>query len=61
METGTTYWKDALDKEMKNVKMTFDVLEPCQEVLPGYSFLDTHMVFDIKLVSLQRKCRLVAD
>ena len=61
VEARMTYWKDALDKEMKNVRVSFDVLEPGQEVLPGYSFLDTHMVFDIKLGSLQRKCRLVAD
>ena len=37
------------------------MLEPGQEVPPGYTFLDTHMVFDIKLGSLHRKCRLVAD
>ena len=60
-ETGMTYWKDALDKEMKNVRVAFDIVEPSQEVLPGYTFLDTHMVFDIKLGSLQRRCRLVAN
>ena len=43
------------------MRITFDILEPGQEVLPGYTFLNTDMVFDIKLGSLQRKCRLVAN
>ena len=67
--TGTTFWTDAIDKEMKNVRIAFEKLEGVSEeemltgkVKPGYTFCSTHMIFDIKMDGkFTRKARLVAD
>ena len=45
---------------MKNVKVTFDVLEDGKDAPIGYQFINCHMVFDIKLDGFKRKCQLVA-
>ena len=34
-ETGTTFWRDALAKEMKNVGVAFNILEEGESVPPG--------------------------
>ena len=59
----------SIKKEMKNVRIAFEKIEDVTveqmkggKVKPGYSFCDTHMVFDIKMDGLfTRKARLVAD
>ncbi len=58
-DTGTTYWRDAIEKEMANVRVAFDILED-GKVPIGYKPVPIHMVFDIKMMTLQRKARLVA-
>ena len=58
--TGTTFWSEAIKKEMKNVMVAFELSED-DKVPIGYTEMRTHMVFDIKLVSLTRKARLVAN
>lgn len=55
---GTTFWADALGKEMKNVIVAFDFPED-GTVPPGFKMIKCHMVFDIKS-SLVRKARFVA-
>ena len=58
-QTGTTYWQDAIEKEMKNVMVAFKFNE--EDKIPvAYQELTVHMVFDVK-ITLQRKARLVAD
>ena len=57
---GTTLWANALAKEMRTVKVTFQFLENGEEVPVGYQEIKGHMVFDIKMGTLQRKCRYVA-
>ena len=57
---GTTCWRDAIKKEMKNVIVAFDILDSGENVPVGHSKLGVHMVFDVKL-DLTRKARLVAD
>jgi hypothetical protein len=58
-ETGTTFWTDAIRKEMKNVMVTFEFTD--NDVTPvGHQRITLHMVFDVK-ITLQRKARLVAD
>ena len=67
--TGTTFWTDAINKEMKNVRVAFDALEGVTEekmregkVKPGFKYCGTHMIFDIKMDGkFSRKARLVAD
>jgi hypothetical protein len=58
-KTGTTFWRDAIDKEMRNVSPAFEFING--DVSPiGYKHIPCHMVFDIKMVGLVRKARLVA-
>jgi hypothetical protein len=59
--TGTSYWREALDLEMKNVRVAFDVLDDKDEVPVGYQQIRGHLIFDIKMGSLRRKARYVAD
>ncbi len=57
--TGTTYWYDAIQKEMRNVKVAFSFLQPGKKIPIGYKWIPIHMIFDIKM-DLTRKARLVA-
>ena len=54
------HWRDLVKKEMKNVMVAFEILDPCERVLVIYSRLKVHLVFGIKL-DLTRKAQLVAD
>jgi hypothetical protein len=56
-DTGTDFWKKAVDKEMKNVMPAFEFRDDNQ-VPVGYKHIDCHMIFDVKL-DLMRKARYV--
>ena len=58
--TGTTYWRDAIGLEVKNVDVAFEDLEDDEKVPIGYQFVHCHMIFDVKPGSLKRKARYVA-
>jgi hypothetical protein len=59
-ETGTTYWADAIKKEMKGVWIAFEILdEKDEDPLVGFTKINCHMVFDIK-PDFSRKARFVA-
>ena len=60
-ETGTTFWRDAMEKEMKTVMVAFDILPEDAPKPTARSFLRCHLVFDIKAGSLRRKARFCAD
>ena len=60
-ETGTTYWRDAIEKEMGTVRIAFNILEEGEKPPPGFNFIGCHMVFDVKQGTLQRKARFVCD
>ena len=58
-ENGNTYWMDAINKEMKNVRVAFEFNDG--DIVPiGCKPLEVHMIFDVKMMTLQRKARLVA-
>ena len=57
-ETGTNYWRLAIEKEMRNVSPAFEFRDD-DTMPPGYTKIDCHMIFDIK-IDLTRKARLVA-
>ena len=59
-ETGTTFWQDALAKEMKGVRKAFKILEEDDTHPVGYTKVSCHLVFDVKM-TLQRKVRLVCN
>ena len=54
-ETGTTYWADAIKKEMNNNAKAFRILGPDATTPVGHTFIKCHMVFDVKQGTLQRK------
>ena len=56
--TGTTFWADAISKEMANVGVAFEFQEDGTPP-PGYKEIKCHMIFDIK-ADLTRKARFVA-
>ena len=58
-ETGTDFWRKAIEKEMKNVMPAFHFPEDGKAPV-GYKPITVHMVFDLKM-DLTRKARLVAD
>jgi len=47
-DSGTTFWQDAMEKEMKNVAVAFEF--PADDKIPiGYQKIKCHMVFDVKI------------
>jgi hypothetical protein len=56
--TGTTFWRDAIEKEMKNVLMAFEYPEDGTPPI-GYKKIRCHMIVDVKS-TLTRKARMVA-
>jgi len=56
-ESGTDLWKQAIEKEMRNIDCAFDF--PVDDKPPvGYQKIDCHMIFDVKM-TLERKARHV--
>jgi len=60
-ETGTTFWRDAIRKEMANNTKAFKITAPDASAPVGHTFIECHMVFDIKQGTSQRKARFVAS
>jgi len=54
-ETGTTFWREAIHKEMANNAKAFKIRAPDASTPVGHTFIKCHMVFDIKQGTLQRK------
>jgi len=59
-KTGTDFWKKALEKEMKNVRVAFNILDKNQIMEPGRVYLECYMIFDVKM-DFTRKARFVAN
>ena len=47
--TGTTLWRDAIEKEMQNVRVAFNVLPDGVAPPPDHQFIRCHMIFDVKM------------
>jgi hypothetical protein len=58
-ENGNTYWHDAIEKELKNVRVAFKKLEEGESPPVGSKHIPYHLIFDVKF-DLTRKARLVA-
>jgi hypothetical protein len=58
-KTGTTFWLDAIEKEMKNVMVAFEFSNNPNAPV-GYAKATCHMIFDIKF-DLTRKAQLVLN
>lgn len=58
--SGEALWQDAIDLEMANVKVAFEILDTDQRVPIGWMKSRGHLVFDIKM-DFTRKARWVKD
>jgi hypothetical protein len=58
--TGTTFWRDAIAKEMKNVHVAFNVLTDGAAPPPDHQYICCQMIFDIKMEDFCCKARIVA-
>ena len=61
-ENGNSLWRDAIAKEMENVRPAFRAVEGGRSDIPnGYQEIKCHMIFDIKMSEdFRRKARFVA-
>ena len=59
-KNGNTFWADAIAKEMKNVKVAFDILPDGQSAPIGHQQMKYNMMFDVKMDDFSQKARLVA-
>lgn len=61
-ENGNTLWWDAICKEMRNVRIAFEVFDGNEkEIPPGYQRVNCHIIFDVKMgENFRRKARMVA-
>ncbi len=48
-ENGNTLWHDAIQKELKNVKVAFKFLSNDEPTPVGYKQIPCHIIFDIKM------------
>ena len=55
-----TFWRDALELEMMNVGIAFDILYDNDVVPPGWSKVTGHVIFDCKM-DMTRKSRWLLD
>ncbi len=48
-KNGNTLWVDAIAKEMKEVRIAFNILSDGCSVPIGYQKIPCHMIFDVKM------------
>ena len=58
-QNGNTFWEDAINKEVANVKIAFQLLEHNEPIPVASKLISYHIIFDIKF-DLTRKTRCVA-
>ena len=56
---NNTRWRDAISKEMRNVRIAFRLLQDDDNIPPAYEFVPCHLIFDVKMDGTA-KARLVA-
>ena len=59
-KNGNTFWCDALNREMENLKVSFDILPEVKSPPPGYFRSNVHNISDVRM-NLQRKARWLKD
>lgn len=59
-KNGDSLWRDAMNKEMFNVGVAFEILEEGQEAPPRWHKVTGHLVWDVKM-DFTRKARWVLD
>ena len=59
-ENGNMFWTNAVNLEMSNVGISFEVLKKGQQAPPGWRKSSGHIIFDAKM-DFTRKARWVKD
>jgi hypothetical protein len=59
-ENGNDHWKKAIQKEMTDVMIAFQLLEETEKTPVGYQYVQCHMIFDVKMENFRQKARFVA-
>ena len=61
-ENGNTLWWDAICKEIRNVRPSFEAWEKSEGEIPiGFQLVKCHLIFDVKMgENFRRKARFVA-
>jgi hypothetical protein len=59
-DNDNTLWKDAVRKDMKNVRIAFKILNGEEAVPPTYQEIRCHIISDVKMEDFRRKARFVA-
>ena len=54
MENGDHDWREGINREMKKLKVAFDILEKGQQPPPGWTKASGHLVFDVRM-TLEKK------
>ena len=57
---GNTLWRDALNKEMTNLQVAFDILPEGSTPPPGYKKASGHIIFEVQM-TMEQKARWVKD
>ena len=60
LENGNTLWQDALDKEMYNISVAFEILENGKRASAGRKKTSGYLIWDLKM-DFARKARCVKD
>jgi Reverse transcriptase (RNA-dependent DNA polymerase) len=55
-ETNTTFWRDALSKEMSRREPVIDILEEGAKAPVGYNKVPGHVIFDVKMDFTRKAC-----
>jgi hypothetical protein len=56
-DNDNTLWQDALRKEIKNVRIAFQILNDADAIPPTYQEIRCHMIFYVKMEGFRRKAR----
>jgi hypothetical protein len=59
-ENENTLWQDAARKEMKNVRITFKIINGEESAPPTYQDICCHMIFYVKMEDFWHNARFVA-
>ena len=57
---GNTFWRDAINKEMENLKVAFEIKPEGFRPPVNYTLATSHLILDVRM-TLQRKSRWVKD
>ena len=59
-KNGNSFWSDALQKEMTNICIAFEILDKDTPVPMGWKKATGHIIWDVK-IDFTRKARWVLD